>query len=234
MNLSTQRSLAGPLAALAMVFAGTAAAQSSSGSAMPQGPINTDRGAATAQPTPAATGQRRMYDASSGSFSVIPYATNGYIGLNVGRPDWDVPCGAGGFACRDSNTSYNIYTGGMFNPYFGAELGYVNFGRADRAGGRTRAHGLNISLIGQVPLGAVNLYAKVGSLYGRTDVSASPFSGLPSGEASGWEKSYGAGVGFNFTPQSAVVLEWNQYDLRFVGLGRQEITTTSLGYVHRF
>lgn len=175
-----------------------------------------------------------MYDAESGSFSVIPYSTNGYIGINVGKPEWELSCGVGGFVCEDSDASVNVYTGGMFNPYFGAEIGYVNFGRSERAGGRTRAHGLNVSLIGQIPLGAVNLYGKVGTLYGRTDVASSPFSGLPSGKASGWEKSYGAGIGFNVTPRSAVVLEWNRYDLRFVGIGEQEITTTSIGYVHRF
>ncbi len=36
------------------------------------------------------------------------------------------------------------------------------------------------------------------------------------------------------TPRSTVVLEWNRYDLNFVGMGKRDITTTSLGYVHRF
>ncbi|MBT9463037.1 outer membrane beta-barrel protein [Hydrogenophaga sp.] len=180
------------------------------------------------------TGQRRMYDSSTGSYSVIPYATNGYIGLNVGKPDWDTPCGGGGFACSESNTSYNIYTGGMFNEHFGAELGYVDFGRSDRGGGRTHAHGVNISLVGHLPLGGLNLFAKVGTLYGRTKVNASPLAGIGSGSDSGWEGSYGVGVGFNLSPRSSVVLEWNRYDLNFVGVGRRDITTTSLGYVHRF
>lgn len=175
-----------------------------------------------------------MYDSSSGSYSVIPYATNGYIGLNVGKPDWDIPCGGGGFGCSESNTSYNIYTGGMFNQYFGAELGYVDFGRSSRGGGRTSAYGVNLSLVGQVPVGNLSLYAKVGTLYGRTRVSASPLSGLASGKDSGWEGSYGVGLGFHLSPRSTVVLEWNRYDLNFVGDGRRDITTTSLGYVHRF
>ncbi|MGS5087015.1 outer membrane beta-barrel protein [Hydrogenophaga sp. A37] len=174
-----------------------------------------------------------MYDTSSGSFSVIPYATNGYIGLNVGNPDWDVPC-VGVFSCSESDASFNIYTGGMFSPYFGAELGYVNFGPFKRAGGRTRAHGLNLSLVGQIPLGAVTLYAKAGTLYGETKVTASPLSGLTTGKADGWEPTYGVGAAFNFNPRSAIVLEWNRYDLNFVDVGRRDITTTSLGYMHRF
>lgn len=207
MTLSTHSSRTCSVAALALVLACSAQAQSSQSS-----------------PTPGA---------SSGSFSLIPYATNGYVGLNVGKPDWDLPC-VGLFRCSEGNTSYNLYTGGMFNPYVGAELGYVNFGRFHRAGGRTQAHGLNLSVVGQIPLGGLTLFAKAGAMYGETKVSASPLSGLATGKDRDWERSYGAGAAFNFTTRSAVVLEWNRYDLNFVGSGRQDITTTSLGYVHRF
>lgn len=215
------------MAAFAIAFACSAHAQTTPGS----GGASTSGATMSQTTTQTSTEQRRMYGGDS--FSVIPYATNGYIGINVGKPDWDTPC-TGGFACSDSNRSYNLYTGGMFNEFLGAELGYVNFGRADRSGGRTKAHGINLSLVGQVPLGAVNLFAKVGTLYGRSEVSASPLSGAATGNASGWEPSYGVGVGFNFTPRSAVVLEWNRYELNFVGTGKHDITTTSLGYVHRF
>lgn len=195
------------VAALALVLACSAQAQSSQSSSMPAG--------------------------SSGSFSLIPYATNGYFGVNVGKPEWDLPC-VGLFECSESDTSYNLYTGGMFNPYLGAEVGYVNFGRFERAGGRTRAHGLNLSVVGQLPLGGLTLFAKAGAMYGETKVTASPLSGLATGKDRGWERSYGAGAAFNLSPRSAVVLEWNRYDLNFVGSGRNDIKTTSLGYVHRF
>ncbi|MFN7122715.1 MAG: outer membrane beta-barrel protein [Hydrogenophaga sp.] len=170
---------------------------------------------------------------TSSGYSVIPYSTNGYIGFNVGKPNWDMSC-TGGFACSESSTAYHLYTGGMFNQNLGAEVGYVDFGRSERAGGKTRAHGVNLSLVGHVPLGGLDLYAKVGALYGRTEVTASPLSGVATGKASGWEGTYGVGVGFNLTPRSTVVLEWNRYDLNFVGMGKRDITTTSLGYVHRF
>lgn len=43
---------------------------------------------------------------SSDSFSIVPYSTNGYIGLNIGQPDWDIPCtGGGAFGCSESNTA---------------------------------------------------------------------------------------------------------------------------------
>lgn len=112
-------------------------------------------------------------------------------------------CGVGGFPCSDSTTSFNLYTGGMFNNYFGAEIGYVNFGKAKHGGG-------------------------------RTEVSASVLSGIPTGKESGWEGSYGAGVGFDLSPRSSIVLEWARHELRFAGVGKREIDTTSIGYVHRF
>ena len=58
---------------------------------------------------------------------------------------------------------------------FGFELGYTDFSQVNRAGGRTKANGVNLSLIGKLPLGdAFNLLGKVGTLYGRTDVSSAP------------------------------------------------------------
>jgi hypothetical protein len=214
-----------PLAITAVAFACSAQAQMAT-SATTTNNMN-------AQPYSSnATGPRQMY--SSDSFSVIPYSTNGYIGLNIGQPDWSIPCTGGGFGCSESNTAYNIYTGGMFNQYFGAELGYVDFGKFERGGGRTRAAGVNLSLVGHLPLGAFNVYGKIGTLYGRTDTTSSPVSGLGTGKRSGWEGSYGVGVGYQLSQRSMVVLEWNRYDLDFADVGRRDISTTSLGYVYRF
>lgn len=218
------------LATLAIAFAAAATAQTGT-RATPTSPAVSPASKVPGNNYPA---ERRAYDWGGGNYSLIPYASNGYIGINLGKSDWEAPCGTGGFACDDSGNAVNIYSGGMFNPYFGAEIGYVNFGRMDRGGGRTKAHGINLSLVGRIPLGAVNLYGKLGNLYGRTDSDVSPGSGLTAGKASGWEGSYGVGVGFDITPQSSIVLEWNRYNLNFVGTGRRDIDTTSLGYVHRF
>lgn len=196
-------------------------------------PTNPAVAPATSTPGNNYPAERRAYDWSGGNYSLIPYAGNGYVGINLGRSDWEAPCAAG-FACDDRGNAVSIYTGGFFNPYFGAEIGYVHFGHMDRGGGRTKAHGLNLSLIGRVPMGRVNLYGKLGTLYGRTDSDVLPASGLTAGKDSGWEVSYGVGVGFDLAPHSSIVLEWNRYDLNFSGTGRRDIDITSIGYVHRF
>jgi OOP family OmpA-OmpF porin len=217
------------LAAAALAFAAGAAAQSDARST-PTSPAVAPASATPGNNYPA---ERNAYNWGGGNYSLIPYANNGYVGINLGRSDWSAPCAAG-FACDDRGNAVSIYTGGFFNPYFGAEIGYVHFGHMDRGGGRTKAHGLNLSLVGRIPMGRVNLYGKVGTLYGRTDSDVSPASGLAGGKTSGWETSYGVGVGFDLAPNSSIVLEWNRYDLNFVGSGRRDVDMTSIGYVHRF
>jgi len=177
-------------------------------------------------------GNRPMYGQGEGNYSLIPYSTGGYVGINAGQPKFDTPCVAG-FSCTNHTTAYKLYTGGMFNPYVGGELAYVDMGRVNRAGGRTSAHGINLSVVGRVPLGGFNLFGKVGTTYGRTNTNSA--SGLiATGKDKGWGGSYGVGVGFDLTRASSIVLEWERHEFRFSGLGRQSVDSTTLGYVHRF
>ncbi len=168
-------------------------------------------------------------------YSLLPYTRRGYFGINLGKPEINTPCGTGLYACDDPSTGVSVYTGGLFNDWVGMELGYMNTGKADRAGGTTRAQGVNVSLVLRAPLGAFNVFAKGGAIYGQTQVSSDLLSGVPDGKRRGWGASYGAGVGFDFTPTSGLVLEWSRNEFRFPGRdGRDEVDTTSLGYVHRF
>lgn len=168
-------------------------------------------------------------------YSLLPYTRRGYFGINLGKPEFNTSCGTGLYSCDDPSTGVSIYTGGLFNDWVGMELGYMNTGKADRAGGSTRAQGVNVSLVLRAPLGPFNVFAKGGAIYGQTQVSSELLSGVSDGKRRGWGASYGAGVGFDFTPSSGVVLEWSRNEFRFPGRdGRDEVDTTSLGYVHRF
>lgn len=166
-------------------------------------------------------------------WSMLPYTQRGYVGLNLGKPKYDLGCPVG-LACDDPSTMVKVYTGGMVNEWLGAEVGYLHMGSADRAGGTTRAQGLNLSFVGRVPLGAVSLFGKVGTTYGRTKVSADIGSGVVTGKDSGWNTSYGVGAGFELSRNSSIVLEWERHGFDFAGVGRQHVKATSLGYVHRF
>lgn len=168
-------------------------------------------------------------------YSLLPYTRRGYVGLNLGQSDYGaLSCGAGGFSCDDKDVGGTVYTGGMFNDWLGVELGYLHLGRVDRSGGRAEAQGLNVSLVGRLPLQQFNVFAKGGTTYGRTKVSADALSLVPTGKESGWGASYGAGVGLDVTPMASVVLEWARHDFHFEGTGKQEVDLTSLGVKYRF
>ncbi|WP_077034484.1 outer membrane beta-barrel protein [Pelomonas sp. KK5] len=163
-------------------------------------------------------------------------AGSGYMGLNVGKPSFKTDCGNAGFNCDNPNASFKLYGGAMFNQHFGAELGYLNMGKAERGGGHSKAEGINMSLVGHVPLGESRFgaFAKGGATYGRTRVDAQSASGIATGRESGWGGAYGAGVDYALSPTSAVVLEWEHHDFRFPGTGREGVAATSLGFVKRF
>ncbi|MGC4061510.1 MAG: hypothetical protein QM749_11980 [Aquabacterium sp.] len=82
--------------------------------------------------------------------SWLPYTTAGYIGLSVGNGKLNMAC-APGLSCDDPNGAVSIYTGGMFTPYFGIQLGYFQLGNADRNGDTTKVSGVNLVLTGLAP-----------------------------------------------------------------------------------
>lgn len=189
-------------------------------------------GSAHAQSTSSTSGQNRAFDPSQ---SWLPYTKRGYVGINLGQGDYDLSCGNGVFGCDNtSDLAGKIYTGGWFNDFLGLELGFIDMGKGDRGGGDTRARGVNLSLVGRLPIQMANVFAKAGTTYGRTRVSTSPLSGLANGKDNGFGLSYGAGIGFDVTKTSSVVLEWERHEFNFAGLGRENVDATTIGYVHRF
>jgi len=163
-------------------------------------------------------------------------AGNTYVGLNVGRSDFAINSGFGGFPSDKRDTVYNIYSGTFFSPNFGLELGYTHFGKIERAGGTTKAEGVNLSLVGKVPLGSsgFNLLGKVGTTYGRTDVSAAPFTGVSSGRETGLGISYGLGAEYVFSPQLSAVVQYDEHQLKFINAGRDRVGAATLGVRYRF
>lgn len=171
---------------------------------------------------------------NSGGYSILPYTRSGYVGINLGKPDWQPGCVAT-FECSDADVSVHVYTGGLINDVVGAEIGYNHSGTASRNGGSTRAQGVNLSLVARVPLGGFNVFAKLGALYGQTRVSASALSGVATGTERGWGVAYAAGAGYDFSSQFGVVLEWARDEYRLPGSGgRQDLDSVSLGLVRRF
>jgi OOP family OmpA-OmpF porin len=185
----------------------------------------------------AALAQNQPYNtAASSRDSGLPYLKGGYIGGSLGRSKYDLSNnGTGPFGSDDHDTAAKIYGGGMFNQNFGLELGYIHFGEIDRAGGSTRAQGLNLSLVGKAPLGdRFDVFGKLGTTYGWTRTSTAVASGLPGGKENGFGVSYGVGGSYYFTPQLAGVLEWESHDLKFAGTGRDQIKAVTVGLRYNY
>jgi OOP family OmpA-OmpF porin len=171
---------------------------------------------------------------TSSSSSMMPGLSRGYMGLNIGKSDFRAGCGNGAFACDDSDTAGSIYFGSMFRDNLGAELGYVNMGRVSRGGGDTKAHGLNLSLVGKAALTpAFSLLGKVGTTYGRTKTTSAAGSGVTAGSDNGFGLSYGIGASYDFTPNVAATINWDSHDFRFAG-GRDPVRMTSVGLQYKF
>lgn len=166
--------------------------------------------------------------------SFIPYTSNGYVGINVGRSKYDISSGTNLYNFDDSDTGAKIYTGAYFHPNFGAEVGYVNFGKANRGGGDTKAQGLNLSLVGRAPVSEqFDLFGKVGTTYGRTRTSTAIGSGINGGKNDGWGLAYGVGARWAFSPQWAAVLEWESHKLHFSD-GNDRVKLTTIGVQYRY
>lgn len=180
--------------------------------------------------------QAQTSSTSSGSGSGSWYApAGGYIGFSAGQSNYRQGCGTGLFSCGDKDDAFSIYGGSMLNNNFGLELGYIDMGDIGRGGGTTEARGINLSLIGKVPLSErVGLFGKLGTTYGSTKVSATPGSGITAGNEDGFGLSVGAGVDFNFTQNWSAVLQWERHEMKFAGIGREPVHATTIGLKYRF
>lgn len=155
------------------------------------------------------------------------------FGLNVGRSTFHAPCGAV-YACDDTDRYWTIYGRAMANDYWGSEIAFVDMGQMERAGGTTRAYGLNVSLVGKVPLAqSLGAFGKVGAMYGRTRTSTAAGADVASGNDNGFGLTVGAGLSWDFSPRMSAVLEWDRYNFHFRS-SRDAVNTTSLGLQYHY
>lgn len=182
----------------------------------------------SAAPTSSSSGA----SSSQGSWWA-PGTGRSLIGLNVGRSRYHADCDSA-FTCDNKDRYFTIYGRNMSDSWWGTEIGYVDMGRMERAGGDTRARGINLSLVGRAPVAEpFGLFGKVGVTWGHTSTDAAPGSTIAGGSHNGFGLSLGAGVSWDFTPKLAGVLEWDRHDFRFEG-GRDAVRATSVGLQYKY
>ena len=165
--------------------------------------------------------------------SWIPLTSYGYVGGNIGMTDLKLPGCSPGASCDDSGTGFKVYTGGQFSRIFGVEASYVQFLGLDRNGGDVRAKGVNVGLVANWPISdQVNLFGKVGAIYGWTS-PGSPIPGVPTGDKSGLDLSYGAGAQYDINRNWGIRADWDVYRMEFAS-GTSNASLYSIGAVYKF
>jgi OOP family OmpA-OmpF porin len=148
------------------------------------------------------------------AFATLPAvaADNGiYLGASVGQSGIEVD----DFDYDASATGYKIIAGWRFLDWLAVEGNYVDFGSGDDrvAGDRieTEADGISLSAVGFLPVGPVDLFARVGAVDWSADLSSSsPSVGRASDD--GTDLTYGIGAQFRVWSLS-IRAEYEMFDI---------------------
>ena len=146
-----------------------------------------------------------------------------YIGAGAGNATLQDRIGNGeGHVNFDSNdTSFKVLAGYMFIEYLGFELAYLDLGtptdKFNSVGVKAKAENTSAwtgELVGQLPLGPVDLFAKAGFVSYSADVKAKFIEGGTFGKdnKNGEEAAFGGGVAFNVGP-FAIRGEYEHFDI---------------------
>jgi len=128
----------------------------------------------------------------------------------------------------EDDTGYKLFGGYMFNDYLGVELGYVDFGQPEDKfsfdGGEgivdvkvdAEVSAFTANLLGQIPLGPVDIFAKVGLASYDAEIGVKATDGIitESGnlDDDGEELMYGVGARLNIG-NFGIRAEYEMYDV---------------------
>jgi hypothetical protein len=123
----------------------------------------------------------------------------------------------------DDDRSWKAFAGYRFGPYIAVEAAYIDFGtphsRSDASGSsgdfRLKLSGFAPYVIGTVPVGPVELFAKIGYYFYDVDLRADiddPLAPDIDSSKSDEDLLYGGGVGMTFIQHLNVRLEYERID----------------------
>jgi hypothetical protein len=159
-----------------------------------------------------------------------PANTGGpYLGVGWGQFNVDVDnlSDAGSTAnniINSDDNAWKAFAGWRFSPYIGVEVAYIDLGNpGDRfeGSGSNGNYSLDISgfspaLVGTLPLGPVELFAKVGYYFYDVDLRLDLDAPGPDVDSSSSRDDfiYGGGVGLTFAEHLHVRAEYEKVDLK--------------------
>jgi len=174
-----------------------------------------------------------------------PMGPGGYIGAGLGEStmkDARSDTGFIGTTTDDRDTAVKVFGGYMFNPNFGLELGYVDFGEftGDSPRERWEATGVTFAVVGVVPLPDVSsnfaLFGKLGFNAWSVDDTVTSGGLSTRATSSGTDPMYGIGAEFQLSRNAGINLQWERFaDVGDPELtGRSDLDLVSLNFVYRF
>jgi len=140
-----------------------------------------------------------------------------YIGAGGGSTKFRSACNgfAGPGSCDDNGVYWKVFGGYQFSAYFGIEIGYVDFGKAERqttgVSDTFEATGFEANLVVTVPFTqAFALYGKFGTYRWDVDRVVTGAGAFTAGDT-GSDLTYGLGARDNLTNSIALRAEWQRY-----------------------
>jgi hypothetical protein len=139
--------------------------------------------------------------ATAAGFASLPASAvdNGiYLGASVGQGGVQSDNAYDGFDFDASSTGYKLIGGWRFLDWLSVEANYLDLGTGnDKIEGvkvQSDVSGASLSAIGFLPVGPVDLFARVGAVNWNADLDVSGFSGKLSDD--GTDLTYGIGAQF--------------------------------------
>jgi hypothetical protein len=114
----------------------------------------------------------------------------------------------------DNQDADRIFAGWRFNRFVAAQVDWTDFGRSRAApnalGIRADSDGLTPSIVGTLPLGPVELFAKAGMMFYNVNVDSNAGRLV---DDSGHDPVYGVGIGFTILKRLNLSAEYERIDI---------------------
>src|SRR5918993_2250815 len=128
---------------------------------------------------------------------------------NVGDVD-DV-----GIDFSDGDNAMKVFAGYAFNRFFAVQADFIDFGESSgavspSARGTSDVQGLAPSVVGTLPIGPIELFARVGYIFYEVDLN---LTGGRLVEESGEDLVYSAGIGIDVLDRLNLRLEYEEIDI---------------------
>jgi hypothetical protein len=150
-------------------------------------------------------------------------ADNGfYLGASIGRSNVEIDKDLA--RIDENDTAYKLIAGLRPLDWLGVEASYVNFGEPKQGSQKAESDGISAFVIGFLPVGPVDVYAKGGLINADTSVVT---AGRKAFSEKGTELAYGVGAQFRLLSLS-VRAEYERFDIA------DDLNMLSIGVTYTF